>query len=217
MNALLKGKSVLCALAASLALGAIVGLTMGWTLWSQPTKAIKETHEPAVRNKDKSLVLEKNPTAAAKPTQQVPRGAVVERIVYVEVQPKKSSVEATTTTHGSTVTAPQVEAYSQPSPIRVDLTLYRLGDGSRRIVASSPDGDIVGGLDVPVETTQPAREFKWAVGGVYGRTTTGGRAVGVFIDRDAKFLRAGLEVTKTSYQTPGIVCWEARAKVGIRF
>ena len=37
-------------------------------------------------------------------------------------------------------------------PVTVDLSLVREKDGSKRVVASSPDGAIVSGLDIPIET-----------------------------------------------------------------
>ena len=217
MSSWWKEKSALYALAVSLVLGAIVGLTTGWKLWSLK-RATPEVYAPAIRNEDKSLVLEKKPMADAKPAQQVPKGAVVERVVYVEVQPHGPSGEVKPTTPGSIVTEPQVGPSSLPSTVRVDLTLYRLKDGTRRVVASSPDGDVVGGLDVPVEDAKPQpKELKWAAGGVYGTTAWGDKAVGVFLDRDIKFLRTGVELTKNTYALSSRTGWEVRAKVGIRF
>lgn len=217
MSSWWKEKSALYALAVSLALGVTAGLTTGWTLWS-PKKGRAEVYAPAIRNEDKSLVLEKKPMADAKPAQQVPKGAVVERVVYVEVQPHGPSAVVPPTTPGSTVTEPQATPSWPRSTVRVDLTLYRLTDGTRRVVASSPDGDVVGGLDVPVEDAKPQpRELKWAAGGVYGTTAWGDKAVGVFLDRDVKFLRTGAELTKNTYALSSRTGWEIRAKVGIRF
>lgn len=217
MNSWLKEKSARYALVVSLALGVIVGLTTGWTLWS-PKKRVQEVYAPAIRNEDKSLVLEKKPMADAKPAQQVPKGAVVERVVYVEVQPHGPSTEVHPTTPGSIVTEPQVTPSSLPSPIRVDLTLYRLQDGTKRVVASSPDGEVVGGLDVPVEAARPVpKELKWAAGAVYGTTSWGGKSVGAFLDRDLAFVRTGIELTKNTYALSSRTGWEVRAKLGIRF
>jgi hypothetical protein len=204
-------------LVVSLVFGVIVGLMTGWTLWS-PRKGRIEVFAPAIRNEDRSLVLEKKPMADAKPAQQVPKGAVVERVVYVEVQPHGPSNVVTTTTPGSTETEHQVVPSSLPSPIRVDLTLYRLQDGTRRVVASSPDGEVVGGLDVPVEAAKSApKELKWSAGAVYGTTAWGDKSVGAFLDRDIKFLRTGVELTKNTYALSSRTGWEVRAKVGIRF
>lgn len=217
MSSWLKEKSAQYALVASLVLGAIVGLTTGWKLWS-PKKATQETSALAQRNEDHSLVLAKQPNAEAKPAQQVPKGAVVERVVYVEVQPHGQPNVVPPTVPGSTVTGLQATSYSMPSPIRVDLTLYRLQDGTKRVVASSPDGEVVGGLDVPVEAAKPVpKELKWAAGAVYGTTAWGDKSVGAFLDRDLAFARTGIELTKNTYALSSRTGWEVRAKLGIRF
>lgn len=217
MSSWLKEKSAQYALVVSLVFGVIVGLTTGWKLWS-PKKVIQETSALAQRNEDHSLVLAKQPNAEARPAQQVPKGAVVERVVYVEVQPHGPSNVVPPTTSGSTETAHQVVPSSLPSPIRVDLTLYRLQDGTKRVVASSPDGEVVGGLDVPVEAAKPVpKELKWAAGAVYGTTAWGDKSVGAFLDRDLAFARTGIELTKNTYALSSRTGWEVRAKLGIRF
>ena len=216
VNSWLKEKSDLYTLVASLVLGAIVGLTMGWMLWCP--KKTTEISAYAERNRDGSLVLEKRPDAEAKPKQVIPKGAVVERIVYVEVRPKAPDAPTPAppgTDPGAQATQPSL--LPQLSALRVDLTLYRNPDGTRRVAVSSQDGTVTGGMDIPVESAPVQRELKWAAGAVIGTTTWGDKATGVFVDRDFGFVRTGTELTKNTYALQSRMGWEVRAKLGIRF
>ena len=209
-------------------LGLFGGIGAGWKLWS--SKAPKaETAAPAVRQADGSLILERNPDATANPAQQIPHGATVERVVQVTVQPRLPAYgEAPAPTGGtdqpeggppvqSTGTGRASVGPCPPCPpVRVDMSLIRLKDQTRRVIASSPDGDVVGGVDIPVESAAPARVFKWAAGGVYGASSGGGRSVGAFLHRDVAFLRVGAEATRDTFSTrPGE--WSGRVFAGIRF
>jgi len=156
---------------------------------------------PEVRQVDGSLVLERRPDAAAKPAHVLPKGAKVERIVQVKIQPTvkdsltvrprqfvgnetplrdpQSGLWATDgpqTPSGETQAVHQVsfkgingqKNFLLPPPITLDLTLVRMPDGGRRVVASSLDGEIVGGVDVPVDVPAlTVRVPKNAMGGMY--------------------------------------------------
>ena len=198
--------------------GIIIGLWTGWMLWQAPKKQIAEAPAPAIRQEDKSLILERKPDPSAKPAQKIPKGAVVERVISVELQSHGPSSEAPAGIIGSTPMDLPASPSLQRSNIRVDLTLVRLQDGSRRVIASSPDAEVVGGLDIPtVPIASPHRELKWAAGEVYGTTAWGDKAVGGFLDRDLAFARVGAEVTKNTYALASRTGWEVRAKFGIRF
>jgi len=218
----LTGKGVQVALVASLATGTILGLSVGWKLW-RPKALIVEQAHPAARQSDGSLELAVSPNANQKPAQEVPRGAVVERVVYVTVKPNPSNPGPSGTAlppiPGSNVTAlPPMPSLPPSLGIRVDLTLLRMPDGSHRVTASSPDGTITGGMDIPAEAAQPApKVLKYAGGVVYGQSVYGDKSVGMFIDRDFAFVRAGVEVTKTTYTTIQKIGWDGRVKIGIRF
>jgi hypothetical protein len=54
------------------------------------------------------------------------------------------------------------------SPVDVDLSLVRMPDDTRRVFASSPNGTIVGGLDVPVAPAPTFRELRWGLQAVRG-------------------------------------------------
>jgi len=219
MSFALTEKGVRVAWAASLVVALTTGLGMGWALWRP--KTIVEMPAPSIRQEDGSLVLEKKPDPSAKPAQIVPRNAVVERIVRVAVQPRGvSGAEIPIIPGSSGMELPLLRSLQLPQRVRVDLTLYRLPDGLRRVVASSPDGEIIEGasVDIPVEDAKPApKVLKWCAGFVYGESSFGDRSVGVFVRRDIAFLQVGLEATKNTYALPCRIGWEARASVGIKF
>lgn len=217
-------RSTQCALAITLAIGVAAGMTFGWHLW-RPKKSVNETTAAAIVQNDGSVMLAKQPDASAKPAQSIPQGAVVERVVYVTVQPKPSpgqSGAALPPIPGSGATAlQQTPSVGQLCPpVRVDLTLVRMTDGRRRVLASSPDGTVIPGasMDVPVEDAKPApRELKWAAGAVVGQTSTGDKSIGAIMTRDVSFLRFGAEITKNTYALPQRIAWEGRVSVMIRF
>ena len=157
------GKIVAGLLAVLLIFGGGVGL--GWKLFRPKPVATVEVALPALRQTDGSLILERAPDANAKPAQQIPAGAKVERIERIVVRPTapSTSVAATAPTNGSgQLAAGPIPAL--PSTTEVDLTLLRMPDSSERVVASSPDGEIVGGIDVPVAAA-PREPKQTALGG----------------------------------------------------
>ncbi len=213
MNDIQKG---LTAWAIILAAGIGVGLGIGWKLWS-PKDPVVETYAPPVTQQDGSLVLERKPQADTKPAQQIPQGAKVERVVQVVVKPNPPVDPVSPLPSGSVASVP-VEPQRPPCPpVRVDLSLVRIPDQTRRVVASSPDGQVVGGVDIPVEPVLTQKTLKWAAGVVYGTTAWGDTARGAFLDRDLAFLRTGIEVTRNTYPLADHQGWEFRAKLGIRF
>ena len=200
-----------------LSVGIIAGLAMGWMLW-RPRPAVMESYAPPIVQKDESVVLARDPSQAARPAQEIPNGAKVERVIHVEVQPKAPDAPTQAppgTDPGAQANQPPLPP--QPSALRVDLTLYRNPDGTRRVAVSSPDGTVTGGMDIPVESAPVQRELKWAAGAVIGTTTWGDKATGVFVDRDFGFVRTGTELTKNTYALQSRMGWEVRAKLGIRF
>lgn len=216
------GKAVAISLGIGAAVGLSAGLGFGWKFWRP--KRVTETQAPAVRQQDGSLVLERKPDADANPAQQIPAGAKAVRVVQVVVQPKapllgpSAAVPAPTPGGAQLAGAnPVPSTASAPvSAVRVDLTLVRMPDQTQRVIASSPDGTVVGGVDIPTESAVPPKVLKWAAGGVYG-VSQSGKSVGVFVDRDAAFLRLGAELTRQTFSTTVAPQWEIRGKVGIRF
>lgn len=138
---------------AALAVGAAVGLGLGRKM-NHPT-AKPETPALAQIMTDGSLMLERKPDATVKPKQALPAGAHLERSVSVAVRAKTSG-------------SGQPGEASPAAVTHVDLSLVRMPDQTRQVIASSPDGEIVGGLDVPVEAATVQRVQKWTVTGLVG-------------------------------------------------
>lgn len=163
------------------------------------TPPTPEPPAPAARQSDGSLLLERTaPQPAAKPPHQLPRGAKVERRMQITAKPKA---------------APVVSAGGQleSAPVTVDLSLVRMSDDTRRVVASSLDGEIVGGLDIPAEPVpEPPEPKRWAVGVYVNPVRPEER--GVWVDRDMGRVRVGAELG----QGPGRQL-EARVKLGLTF
>jgi hypothetical protein len=130
-----------------------------------------------------AVVLERKPTRTpAKPKKP---GTKVEREIGVTVQPDQAGCD----------------------PVTVDLQLVREGDG-RRVIASSPDGKVIAGLDVPTDPAGFPASRPWAA----GMSCDPGKCqqtAGVWIERDLGRVRLGVEAAR---QQDGAV--QARAKIG---
>jgi hypothetical protein len=196
------------------ALAFAAGLGTGWMLW-RPETPKPETYAPPVRQQDGSLVLERKPQEDAKPAQQVPKGGKVERVIQVTVEPIPSGPEPALPSHSGSGALP--EPSRPPCPrVRVDLTLVRMPDQSRRVLASSPDGQVVGGVDIPVEAAVPQRVLKWAAGPSWNPAD---RTFGAWIERDAGFLRLGADLyqVREPLAAGGRTTWAGLIRAGIRF
>lgn len=133
-------------IAAAIACLAGTCLFLGWMIGRPATPGKLDPPAAAVLQKDGSVILERKPNPEAAPQQQIPKGAKVERVVRVAVRPRAA---ATAPTSGDGLQAK--ESLLSASPVTVDLSLVRMPDQTRRVIASSPDGEIVGGMDMPVE------------------------------------------------------------------
>lgn len=203
---------------------AVVVLTAAWWAWS-PAPKKPETYAPPVNQVDGSVVLEKKPMADAKPAAAIPKGSTLVRKASITVQAKvpTASVSGTLTVESIVQQAksmmvmpePEVQATDKQDcpPVTVDLSLVEMPDSSQRVVASSPDGVILGGVDIPVRDAEPQPEPKlWAVGAAISTRQN----LGVWIERDLGFLRLGAEANTTGNES-GVRSVEIWGKVGIRF
>lgn len=125
-----------------LVIGSLIGYSMGFYV-TKPKKFI-EKPLPEIRQKDTSLVLERQPDTKVKPKQAVPKGDKVERIISVEVKTDKLV-----------------------DKVKVDLTVVSDPSGGKRVIASSPDGVVTGGIDIPVATITIPKPTPWSAGIVY--------------------------------------------------
>lgn len=193
-----------------LSVGMVIGLASGWVLWASNPAQPVAVYAPEIQREDGSRVLEVKPTTKpSKPPHALPKGAKEERRVTVVVQPPKVPIfRDPGITAGTDKESLLVDSCECP-PVAVNLSLIRLADNSRRVQASSPDGTIVAGVDVPIEAQKPVKAHPWAIGGVY--TYDGANRFGAFVDRDLGPFRVGGEVFQS---TSGLAIV---GKVGIRF
>ena len=175
------------------------GVAAGWW-WAHPDGPRQEPPAPAQRQADGSLILERRPDLQARPRQKIPPGKKLERVAQVTVQPD----------------APAPAAGKPCPPVTIDLSLVRDPDGAHRVMASSPDGQVVGGLDIPVAPTLiPPPEKRWAAGLSWSPLT---RTSGLWVERDVRVplidlkARVGLDVVEAD---SGRV--EGRLRVGVAF
>jgi len=185
-------KADLILLIVVLAIAGAIGGGVTWYFTHQ--KPVVETAAPEVRQADGSVQLQRAPDANAKPAQIIPKGAKIIRIAQVTVQGADASLKL--------------------PPVTVDMTLVRLLDRSQRVVASSPDGQIVGGVDIPVETAAPEDTKKWAAGLSYDVLH---QTPGVWIERDVWRARLGIDLNQTRVTVGGPSGVEARLRVGVTF
>lgn len=180
--------------------GLACGLMLGWMLWRPKPRPV-ETYAPAIIQKDGSLILERKPDPKAKPEHEVPAGTVVERIMEVTISPREIPA----------LVPPGVTVQPCP-PMRLELSLIRLKDGTRRVIASSHDGEI-SGVDIPVESAAPVKMLRNAAGASY---YPGERTYGLWIERDFGPTRMGAEIRRL--RTPnGSMVLDTGIRVGIRW
>lgn len=160
------------------------GAAAGWW-WAQPDGK-PETPAPAQRQADNSLILERRPDPRARPRQKIPPSARLERVAQVTVQPD---------------TTPSIPGAPCP-PVTVDLSLVQDQAGAPRVLASSPDGQVVGGIDIPVAPAQvPDPPRRWAAGLSWSPIT---RTSGIWVERDVRIpiigiqARVGVEVRQAA-------------------
>lgn len=176
------------------------GVAIGWYFFKPAT--IVEIAKPPEVQADGSLVVERTLTSPkAKPKQQVPKGAKVERIGSVTAQG---------------VTPDEIKACTniQCPPVTIDTSLVRMPDGSKRVIVSSADGTILKGVDIPVETQENPEPKVWAAGVSLNPQN---QTLGIWIDRDILRVRVGLEVNQIKTNTVNPVAAEIRLRAGWTF
>lgn len=169
----------------------LAGFLIAWGIY-RPTAPKPEPPAAAVRQKDGSLELERVATqtpgalGSIKPAQTLPKGAKVERIVQVTIDPSAKplsgrngdgSLGGRPSPSGGEILRPAGSNERSCPPVRVDLSLVRMPDKSQRVLASSPDGQVVGGIDVPVSSPSPFKVQRWTAAALAGYDSHAGRNV----------------------------------------
>ena len=186
------------ALAAVLSL--LAAAALGWWL-GQPDPVV-ETPAAEQRQADGSVVLERRPDAKARPKQLIPHKAKLERVAQVTVRPAA------------------IPASGEPCPpVSLDLSLVREEDGSRRLIASSPDATIIGGVDIPVETAAPPpKPLRWAAGVSWSPSN---ETAGLWIERDVPLFstaaRVGIDLNQERALPGSSAGADLRIRVGLAF
>ena len=139
-----------------------------------------EAHAPAIRQTDRSLVMERNPDRPAPKAPIVPPGSKVTRITTIQVEPSK------------------------PGPLQVQVTQIETPEGSR-VIASTEDGQIIGGADWTEPARKPLKLPRWEVQALRGWQDGRGAAWGASLAYSRGPLVASVAVIPGFHQvTAGI-------------
>lgn len=135
---------------------------IGYGMGKEKARGVAEPPAAQVRQADASLILQRNPPEKPPELPQIPPKAKVMRITTVHLLPS--------------------DPVTPDRPVEtIQLTQIQTAEGSR-VIASSPDGRILGGSDWTEPVGPPARVYRWQLQAVRswdqnGRGTWGG-AVG---------------------------------------
>lgn len=155
------------------AIGSVIGY-----MRHKPTETRQESHVASVVQSDGSIILERSPSESTVAPMKIPKGAKMERIVKVSIKPKPSTKASD----------------SDCTPVTLDLALVRKQDNTRRVIASSPDGVIIGGVDIPV--SDPYEEKARNAAGI--EWIAGTKQVRPWIERDYGNSRIGTSIWEES-------------------
>lgn len=185
------GLSLRTKLESAVVVSAAAGGVLAWAYW--PAKPVPEIVAPApeVRQADGSMELRRAPDEhPAAPPHVIPKGFHEERREQFTVAP-----------------APAAAASGCP-PVRVALSVVS-DDRQHRVIASSPDGQVIDAVDIPIQPVlMPAPAKPWAAGMSYDTR----HAVGIWVDRDVGRLVMGAALARLPDGKT-----EAQIKVGVRF
>lgn len=180
-----------------LTLGLGLGYWLGYSRYSP--KPIQETNAPEIRQPDGSLVLERNISETRipkKPPVMPFTGSEWIRHSEVVIKP----------------TASLIGSNAEIKPIVVSFDLIRLSDKTYRVIASAEGGEVMGGIDVPIETTAYPDQPKWAAGGILLNN-----GYGAFIQRSLGAFLVGLDVAQVTHKSLNTKELSYSVRIGIRF
>lgn len=169
-------KSVLQSVAVAAVISGLIGMYAGYQMRDSMEAPEVIAAAPGVVQSDGSKIVERAPVPAdqppPKPPHKLPKGAKRERAITVTVQPDPPSADC------------------KCKPVKIDLSLIRIGDG-RRAVVSAQDGTIIDAIDIPIERGMIPVERKWAAGVSYDPFR---ESPGAWIERDIGRFRIGADV-----------------------
>ena len=189
--------------------------TKGYLQSKGQTKS-QESPAAQFQQDDSSIVLERAPSAPSPAPHEIPKGGKEERRIELIVKPAKGIVGQIDSVKNFVKNSKDSIANDscECPPVEIALSMVRMPDGSMRAVASSANGQVIGGLDMPIlEPPQAALEKAWT-GQVL--LAIDGESVRPGIGLERRFLKrmragAGL-VMETSLRRPLML-----ASIGVDF
>jgi len=181
-----------------LCLSCLSGIYIGYKMFDNKPEVVVQHSAGEVVVNPNTKILAKQPDKEAKADMPLPKGATLERLVKFSVKQKKLPAQPTQEGIQTTNVEGKVGGVSGETsldelcpPIDISLALILDKDKQQRVEAYSPNGDIVGGIDIPVrDITIPKEAKKWAVGMSYNTL----EVKGLWVERDVGRIRLGAEV-----------------------
>ena len=175
--------------------GLLLGYGLGYKQFSP--KPVVETNAPEIRQKDGSLVLERK--ISEKPLNRpiMPFNAS-EWIRHSEVL-----INPNTSLIGSN---------AEIKPIKVSFDLVKLSDQTYRVIVNAENGEVIGGVDVPIQTVHNPEQTKWAAGGIILND-----GYGAFIQRNIGAFLVGLDVAQIHHKELNTKDLQYSLRFGVRF
>lgn len=179
-----------------LSMSCLSGIYIGYKMFDNKPEVVVQHSAGEVVINNSTKLLAKQPDKNAKADMPLPKGATLERLVKFSVKQKaKPAQEATQTPNVEGKIGGKTGEKSSDElcpPIDISLALITDKDKQQRVEAYSPNGEIVGGIDIPVrDITIPKEVKKWAVGVSYNTL----EVKGLWVERDVGRIRLGAEVT----------------------
>lgn len=181
-----------------LSFSCLSGIYIGYKMFDNKPEVVVQHSAGEVVINDSTKLLAKQPDKNAKADTPLSKGATLERLVKFSVKQKKLPAqpkqEGTQTANvegkvgGKNSETPLDELCP---PIDISLALILDKGKQQRVEAYSSNGEIVGGIDIPVhDITIPKEAKKWAVGMSYNTL----EVKGLWVERDVGRIRLGAEV-----------------------
>ena len=185
----------------------VIGVLIGKWMFNS-TEVVREIAKPAqilpatAASPNGGQLLAHEPGKAAAPAQALPKGLKPLVVGQITVKPTARAQAA-------------ADAAAKPDcpPVTVDFTLARDKDGIQRIAASSKDGEVIGGFEVPVAPVLQLASRPWAAGAAYSSQ----KNIGAWVDRDIGRLRLGVQANQVRAIAAEAASFELWAKVGFTF
>lgn len=178
-----------------LSLSCLSGIYIGYKMFNNKPEIVYQHSAGEVVINDSTKLLAKQPDKDAKADMPLPKGATLERVVKFSVKQKAKPVQEATESGNVEGKVGGVSGETSLDelcpPIDISLALILDKDKQQRVEAYSPNGEIVGGIDIPVrDITIPKEAKKWAIGMSYNTL----EVKGLWVERDVGRIRLGAEV-----------------------